>query len=420
MNRLLSKCAESIKLKKVPLWMIRLVERRIDLLGMRAAKWIAKDPYAQCPDESTYETAYPFRLGIVKELWHDHWPYIQACREMGVAYRLVDLARPDWIRRVEESGCQAFLVWPSVELSIWKQMFDERLKVMSEQLGKILYPSADELWFHESKRRMHYRLASRKVPHPKTWVFYDEKEALEFVEQSALPIVYKSDLGSGASGVRIFRDRSALRKHVQRCFRKGFTTYRRCGNDKEWGSILLQEFLPEVQEWRVRRVGDSYFGSQKLRAGDFHSGTGIDVWYDPPPRLLDFAREITEANGFRCMCLDIFETTDGRYLVNELQSVFGTALPYEMMVNGVPGRYLYDGATGAWRFEEGIFCQNGCCNLRVADLARRLGEDIALPRVDMRSMIQEGDVEASQRDYAEQAARRGGGVAGDLLDVSRG
>lgn len=389
----------------MPGWTLRLAESFVDIQGMRTAKWIAKDPYANGPDESDYEPICSSRLGILKEIWHLHWPYIQACRDMKVAYRVIDLARPDWMEQVRDSDCCAFLIWPSVQSSVWKQMCDERLRVMANDLGKILYPRCDELWFHESKRRMHYWLESKGVPHARTWVWYDLQKALDFVAQAPLPIVYKSDLGSGASGVRIFRDRELLRRHVRRCFQKGFTTYRRCRQDKEWGSVLLQEFLPNAQEWRIRRVGESYFGTQKLRRGDFHSGTGVDVWYDPPVKLLEFARAITETGGFRCMCLDIFETEDGRYLVNELQTVFGTNRPYEMLLNGTPGRYLYDNSAGSWHFEEGVFCQNGCCNLRVADLLESLGEHVALPRGDIQGMMHEGDLEASQHDHAVQMSR---------------
>ena len=104
------------------------------------------------------------------------------------------------------------------------------------------------------------------------------------------------------------------------------------------------------------------------------------------------------------MSLDIFETPNGQYRVNELQTVFGTNRPYEMLVNGKPGRYLYDNDTARWRFEEGIFCQNGCCNLRVADLVELLGGKVILPRVDIDRMMHIGDLEASQRDYAVQAS----------------
>ena len=379
--------------------------RRVSVLDQRTRWWESKDPYRNDPPYSTDESQYPVTLGIFKEFWHRHWPYVAACRDLGVVYRVVDISGPDWKRNVDESGCDAFLVWPSVQVSIWKQMFDERLKVISEDMKKVIYPNYNELWVYESKRRMGYWLAGNDVPHPKTWVFYSAAEALAHCRTAELPVVAKSNMGARSSGVRIFRRRSALIRHAKRAFGPGFIHNDGDARDPDWGSLLLQEFLPNVQEWRMRRIGDSYFGSQKLRRGDFHSGTGVDVWYDPPKKLLDFTREITDHAGSRSMSLDIFETVDGRYLVNELQTVFGTALPYEMLVNGKAGRYLYNGSTGDWRFEEGIFCQNGCCNLRVADVLKALGHTVALPPVDIQETLDEGDREASLRDYAAQMAQ---------------
>lgn len=76
-----------------------------------------------------------------------------------------------------------------------------------------------------------------------------------------------------------------------------------------------------------------------------------------------------------------------------------------MLVNGKPGRYLYDHNTRSWSFEEGIFCQNASCNLRVADLVRILGAKVSLPIFNVSKMMHEGDREASQRDYAVQVNR---------------
>jgi len=379
--------------------------RHYSLLDKRTEWWQSQDPYRHDPPHSTYEPRYPVPLGVLKEFWHRHWPYVAACRDLGVAYEVIDISGPEWMRVIQKCSCQTFLVWPSAQLSTWKQMFDERLRIITQDLHKKIYPTYDELWVYESKRRMYYWLQGNQIPHARTWVFYARKDALDFARQVPLPVVVKTNMGAGAAGVRIQRDRRHLRRRIERCFTKGVVHNHGEARDPDWGFVLLQEFLPEVQEWRMRRIGDSYFGSQKLRRGDFHSGTGVDVWYDPPVKLLQFTREVTERMGSRSMCLDIFETADGRYLVNELQTVFGTNRPYEMLVNGTPGRYRYEVAAGCWRFEEGIFCQNGCCNLRVLDLLAQLGCATPQSPAAATELLREDDRQASLRDYAVQSSR---------------
>jgi len=253
-------------------------------------------------------------------------------------------------------------------------MLDERLRVIVEDLGQIVYPSCDELWLYESKRRMWYWLQAHGVPHPQTWVFYDHREALAFARSAELPIVGKSDFGSAASGVRIFRSRMGLVRWIQRCFGRGVIQRDGDPRDRHWGDVLLQKYLPEVKEWRMIRVGDSYFGRQKLKKGAYHSGTHLYGWLDPPQELLDLTRDITEKGRFTSMAIDIFETVGGTYYVNELQTVFGATQTHQMRVNGSPGRYVFDKEKGLWRFEEGEFNRNDSCNLRVQALLDLLEE----------------------------------------------
>jgi hypothetical protein len=120
------------------------------------------------------------------------------------------------------------------------------------------------------------------------------------------------------------------------------------------------------------RIGESYFGHQKLMDGTFHSGSGKVGWYNPPRALLDFIRELTDNAGYTAINVDIFETPDGRLVVNEIQSHFAAKVESQMYIDGKPGRYLYDYSSREWQFEEGVFCRNGCCDLRVKVLLDQL------------------------------------------------
>ena len=245
-------------------------------------------------------------------------------------------------------------------------------------------------------------LTVHDVPHPQTWAFWDRDEAISFIEQAELPLVFKTDLGSTASGVEIVRTRKHGRRLISTCFGKGYLSHRQDPRDRVWGAILFQQYIPDAKEWRMVRIGDSYFGQQKIRQGEFHGGTRLVAWYPPPGELLDFCRNVTDKGSFLSMDLDIFETLDGRYLVNELHAVFGcTTLeegrkglhpvplsdeqkrrilayttPYEMLVDGRAGRYVRTPDGQSWRFEEGLFCRNACCDLRVATVTALLGSPV--------------------------------------------
>jgi hypothetical protein len=336
--------------------------------------WARAAPFPGIDEVSNYPSKVGVRLGIIRSFnfWHQY--YTAACRELQVPYCTIDIERADWMEQARSSGCAAFLVWPTAALSVWKQMYDERLVMLARLSGKLVYPELNAMWIYESKRRVHYWLAAAGFPHPETWIFYDREEAMAFAETSELPIVSKTDLGAVSSGVRILRNRDQVRRVVRAAFGRGILRRSADRRDREWGNVLFQRFIPEASEWRIIRIGESYFGYEKIRVGDFHSGTAKWRYIRPPDNLLDLAYKLTDRGDFTSMSVDILVDQAGNHYVNELQGVFGMLKDYACMVDGKTGRMLHDGTTGAWRFEEGDFCRNRMCNLRVQVVLRLLGE----------------------------------------------
>jgi hypothetical protein len=314
-----------------------------------------------------------YRLGIFEDRFHHHKHYIQACREMGVSYQLIDIFAPNWLDEVRSLQCDGFLVWPSAELSIWKDMYDERVRILERDLGMLVYPTAQEVWLYESKRRVNYWLQAHNIPHPRTWIFYDRAEALRFSDKADLPLVMKTNTGACASGVFILHDRTQLKKMVRKAFRRGVAAHRHDPRDRHWGYVYLQQYIPDVNEWRLVRIGNSYFGHRKGQHKGLHSGSGRVEWSVPERRHLDFLREVTETGGFTSMDVDVFETPEGTLLVNELQTVFGASVSIDQLrINNQPGRFVYSLTADSWEFEPGDYARNACANARVDYLISQL------------------------------------------------
>jgi len=245
-------------------------------------------------------------------------------------------------------------------------MYDERLKFINQEMEILVYPPVDALWLYGSKQRMHSWLEINEFPHAKTLVFYLKEEALTYLETAVYPLVLKLDIGAAANGVWIVKSKREAIKMVLQVFEKGLAGKRWDVRARQWRYILMQEFIPNLREWRLIRLGESYFGHEKGQLGDFHSGSGKVGWSAPPQTALDLLHNVTETGGFRSMAMDLFQTADGRFLINELQSVFGSVDTAQMYIDGLPGRYRR--INGEYIFEEGRFCRNACCNLRVEDL----------------------------------------------------
>lgn len=341
----------------------RAVRRILPYESWMAAKWLRANPYHGTDSEWKKEF-YPGQgyVGILYDIAQEHQFYINACHELRINYEVIDIRHSDWIARISASPCNVYLVWPTIYKPIQKQFWDERLQVLSHSLGKKVYPSVDILSLYESKRKTRDWLLANSLQHPRTYVFFDQCEARESIQHFDFPIICKTDQGAASSGVYVVRNRRDAMRLTNKAFGAGISLKNRGRYDRHAGYIIFQEYLPNCKEWRIIRVGDSYFCRYKLKRGDFHSGSGDIVWAQPPKQLLETTRTVSEKFEVPNINVDFFETEDGRFLINEIHALWGGKVIEDP---DLEGRYLYEENTGEWRFEKGDFFRNRCANLRL-------------------------------------------------------
>jgi len=350
--------------KIIPRWLTSFLRDNIDFRRWDEDSFKRTNPYINEPDVCLFNES-PIKVGIIygSRQYHKYW--IAACKEMKISYQLIYLERANWMEQVETAKCNAFVVWPDIKTQEIKLMFDERLRIMEEVMHLRLYPSLKETWLYENKRVQHYWLKYHGFPIPETKIFYDENEAVSYLQQAEYPLVMKSNHGASASGVYIINRASEATNKAKRFLRKGYAPKTNAAGKLQKGSIYIQEYIPNSKEWRMVRIGDSYFGHGKDMSGQFHSGSGKANWDMPPKTAFDLLIDITEKGNFTSMDIDIFEATDGKLYINELQTVFGNSIAKEQLkIEGVPGRFLLD-SNKELKFEAGSFCENHLCNLRL-------------------------------------------------------
>lgn len=314
----------------------------------------------------------------------------EACKVLGVDYEIVDILSSNWIDNVLKSGCDGFFCSSNCTSQEKKTIQDERYYFVSQIMKKPIYPDFTGLYIHESKRNMAAWLEYFGYPHAKTRVFTNKEESLDYLDHCEYPVVIKSNVGAGASKVLVVKHKSEAKKIAKKCFprkkltlHKGFAfnvNYRHTTipfikdvHNRQKDYFLVQDFVKDVKwEWRILKIGDSYFGHQKLLKGDFASGSGLVGWVAPPRELLDMVRELCDKGGFLCMDADIFETKEGKYYINELQASFGSYLDYQMCIDGHHGRYVYN--NGDFIFEEGDFNVLNSNKLKIEHFIKLLSE----------------------------------------------
>jgi glutathione synthase/RimK-type ligase-like ATP-grasp enzyme len=329
------------------------------------------------------------KLGILTDLYQQHKFYEKSCQTLNIDFVTIDICTASWLENLQNNlDCNGFLVRPMYDYEIQRDVYMERLYTIAKQFNKPLYPSYEELMLYENKRTMANWLIVNKFPHVKTHVFINKQEAKEFFLHCRYPVVIKSNLGAGALGVEIVKTRHRANKIVNRIFGRISSLFvlGHPQKRKKWGIdipvygtaekhvLLVQEFKKIKWEWRIIKIGNSFFGHQKLLNKQFASGSGLVGWVAPPGELLNLVKAVCETGHFNSMAVDIFETENNHFYINELQSVFGSYLDYQMRVNDIPGRYLFK--NDEFVFEKGEFNQFASCMLRVEHFIELLLENI--------------------------------------------
>lgn len=322
----------------------------------------------------------------------DKWE--KACLNLGVEYKIIDFTSAFWIREIEKENFDFFVHRPPGDLDRYKRLFDERLLILSQELGRKIYPSYRETFIYENKKVLSYFLKAHKIPHPQTNIFYSFNESEEYISSSSFPFVAKSNIGAAGSGVQIIHTLSEAKKYKNKAFKGGgikrrLGPNRITGTPKKWfkkaikspkyfmnkvksylelykdsqvGYVIFQNYITHNFEWRVAKIGGSYFAYKKFKIEEKASGAKSLGFENPPLELLDFVRNIAVKCNITSAAFDVFPSK-GSYLVNEIQTIFGHINDHILEVDGIPGRYLFQ--NGNWVFEEGDFNTNESYDLRL-------------------------------------------------------
>lgn len=344
---------------------------------------------------------------LANENIHDHLIWLRSCEKFKdfINYRVVNLTSATWFSEINIEKVDFFLVKPGGFTSHYKQLYDERLFIIANTLGYKVFPSLEEVLIYENKRFLSLWLQANDIPHPETFIFYSRSEAKHFLGKTSFPIVAKLNIGASGHGVEIIKDTKRGERYIDQIFSKGMLpslgprlrkgniikrifrkathlselkerleTYSEIRRFPQKGFCLFQTFIPHTYEWRVVRIGNSFYAHKKVVKGDKASGSLIKEYCNPPLRLLSFVKDVTDKYNFYSQAIDIFETKNGQYLINEMQCIFGQSDPYQMLVDNKPGRYLW--RNNQWVFEEGLFNSNECFDERLEFIISMLSNRI--------------------------------------------
>ena len=196
-------------------------------------------------------------------------------------------------------------------------LFVKQLIYSLETIGIRCFPDFYTTWHFDDKVGQKYLLEAVGAPLVPSYVFYTKKEALDWIQETSFPKVFKLRGGAGASNVMLAHTAKDAKKMVKKAFCNGFAQFDRMeylreryhkwreGKDSivgvlkgvgrlfiiteyakmkghEKGYAYFQDFIPNnMFDIRVCVVGNHAFALKRLnRQGDFRASGSGNIVYD--------------------------------------------------------------------------------------------------------------------------------------------
>ena len=163
-----------------------------------------------------------------KDIYSERW--IKYCEDNNIDYKIVNAYDTDIIQQV--SDCDAFM-WHHSHINYKDTLFAKQLLYSLEISGKKVFPNWRTGWHFDDKLGQKYLLEAIGEPLVPSYVFFTQKEALEWIENTSFPKVFKLRRGSGASNVKLVTNKKEAIRLVNKAFGCGFSQWDSINNLKE-------------------------------------------------------------------------------------------------------------------------------------------------------------------------------------------
>src|SRR5690606_38499852 len=236
----------------------------------------------------------------------------------------------------------------------------KRILFAIEHSGKTVFPDFKTGWHFDDKVAQKYLLEAIGAPLVPSYVFYDKKEALDWVDKESLPIVAKLKGGSGSSNVRLIKSTKQAHRYINNSFNKGikqfsfqyyakeklrhfkesknikdllkiaYRLFSNLTNKKyflpERNYVYFQKFIPNNKyDTRVIIIGDRIVAEKRyVRDNDFRaSGSNKFSFDDINLKCLRTALQISKKLNLQSVAFDFIEDNNQNPLIVEMSYGFG-------------------------------------------------------------------------------------------------
>lgn len=283
----------------------------------------------------------------------DRW--IEYCEKNNVSFKIINAYDSDIIAQLKD--CDV-LFWHYHHANHKDVLAARNILNSLEHAGIKVFPDWKTAWHFDDKVAQKYLLEAIGAPLVPSYVFYDKKTALEWVEQTNFPKVWKLKGGAGSQNVQLIHTKQQARKYVKKAFGKGFSQFNRWGyfkerirkvrngqddflgifkglgrlfiptefskmHGREKGYIYFQEFIPDNDfDIRVIIVNDKAFALKRMvRKNDFRASGSGQIIYDKnqiDERCVQIAFEVNKKIQAQSIAFDFIFDQNNNPLIVEI------------------------------------------------------------------------------------------------------
>lgn len=286
--------------------------------------------------------------------------WIKYCKNNSIDYKVVNAFDSDITQQLKD--CQLFL-WHYSHAIYEDVIASKKILFALEQAGMNVYPNFNTGWHFDDKISQKYILESINAPLIPSYVFYNKKAAVDWINQASFPMVFKLKGGAGGANVSLVKTRKEAIKLTQKAFGKGFSQHNGLNylkdcyqsykyveknnlklikaiarlaiptkfsrlNPPEKGYIYFQEFIPNnSSDIRIVIINANKAVAERrlVRPNDFRaSGSGLFSYTNINLEAVKIAFVVAEKLKLQSVAFDFVIDEDGSPLIVEMSYAFGT------------------------------------------------------------------------------------------------
>jgi hypothetical protein len=146
--------------------------------------------------------------------------WVKICQNNNIQYKVVYI---DSNNLIDEIKVCDHILWNWYHDEPFNSLFSKKINILlSSHYNSNIYPDIKTIQTYDDKLLQKYIFELYDIKHPNTDVFYKKEEALDYLNKTKFPLIFKLSSGAGSYNVKKINNLIEGKKIIIKSFGKGF------------------------------------------------------------------------------------------------------------------------------------------------------------------------------------------------------